>query len=315
MKYLFFDIECSNCLHGFGKMCEFGYVLTDEKFNVIKKGDIPMSPGKGPDNAFYLRGRKGEKDLELAYEYDYYLSQPEFPEFYDRIKSMMEDPDTICFAYAMGNDIHHLYHSCKRYKLEPLNYLCYDVQKLASIYLNTGKMMSLKKACLRIVGPHSMTRLIEHLSRDDAEMEKLIFEAVCELTGKDSKELLKSPEFVGTNSNEYMKIARQRVKRKINSEGHKLYNSLAIPNEDLDKEENIGRRYNISGELKAKSKYLKDTINLIQERNGLLCNQLRKTDYFIVLDEKNKEEILGGLKHPFDGKILTYAEFINSKKN
>ena len=55
MKYLFFDIECSNCFNGVGKMCEFGYVLVDENLQVITADDIPMSPGKGRGNRFYLR--------------------------------------------------------------------------------------------------------------------------------------------------------------------------------------------------------------------------------------------------------------------
>ena len=38
MKYLFFDIECANRLN---KICEFGYVLTDENFNILKK-DLKM---------------------------------------------------------------------------------------------------------------------------------------------------------------------------------------------------------------------------------------------------------------------------------
>ena len=37
MKYLFFDIECSNCFNNIGKMCEFGYVVTDENFKIITK--------------------------------------------------------------------------------------------------------------------------------------------------------------------------------------------------------------------------------------------------------------------------------------
>lgn len=53
MKYLFFDIECSNCFNGVGKMCEFGYVLTDENFKIIKMDDIPMSPGKGRECRFH----------------------------------------------------------------------------------------------------------------------------------------------------------------------------------------------------------------------------------------------------------------------
>ena len=45
MKYLFFDIECANCFDRKGKIFSFGYVLTDEKFNVIEpREDILVSP-------------------------------------------------------------------------------------------------------------------------------------------------------------------------------------------------------------------------------------------------------------------------------
>lgn len=175
MKYLFFDIECSNCFNGKGKICEFGYVLTDENFKIIKQDDIPMSPGKGRENRFYLKGRKHEKDIELAYKYDDYFKQPEFNKFYDRIKKIMEDPDTICFAFSMENDISYLHNACTRYNLEPLNYICYDVQQFAKKYLEKKNLMSLKNACHEIVGPHSTVQLQEHLSRDDAKMEMMIF--------------------------------------------------------------------------------------------------------------------------------------------
>ena len=91
-----------------------------------------------------------------------------------------------------------------------------------------------------------------------------------------------------------------------------MYNSLVVSESELDKPENVGRRYNISGELKADLNTLKVTIELIKEKNGLFCNRLSKTDYFIVYDEKNKEEILKGFKHPFDGQILTYQEFLQT---
>lgn len=33
MRYLFFDIECCN-----GRdICEFGYIITDDKFNILEK--------------------------------------------------------------------------------------------------------------------------------------------------------------------------------------------------------------------------------------------------------------------------------------
>ena len=315
MKYLFFDIECSNCFNGVGKMCEFGYVLTDENFNIMKHGDIPMSPGKGREYRFYLKGRKHEKDLELAYEYDYYFSQPEFPSFYNQIKRMMEDPDTACFAYSMDNDIPHLHHACTRYKLQPFNYECYDVQKLVAAYLEKKGQMSLKNACLRIVGPNSVVKLQEHLSRDDAEMERLIFEAICILTKTDSKVLLEQSQFARTNSIEYMDCVKERGKRKrLKTAGHELYNSLAVPDEELDKPENIGKRYNISGELKADLNALKVTIELIKHKGGILCNKISKSDFFIAYDQKNKEEILNGFKHTFEGQLLTYEEFLATIK-
>ena len=195
MKYLFFDIECSNCFQGIGKMCEFGYVLTDESFNVIRQEEIPMSPGKGKGNRFHLKGRKHQKDLELAYDYSYYFEQPEFPHFYKKIRGLVEDPDTICFAYSMDNDIPHLYNSCKRYGLKPFNYVCYDVQKLVGRYYEIQEQMSLKNACLKIVGRNSLVKLQEHLSRDDAMMEMMIFEALCMFNKKKPSELLAESDF------------------------------------------------------------------------------------------------------------------------
>ena len=38
MNYLFFDVECANSFDGVGKICEFGYVFTDENLNIIKQG-------------------------------------------------------------------------------------------------------------------------------------------------------------------------------------------------------------------------------------------------------------------------------------
>lgn len=40
MRHLFFDIECA---YGNRAICEYGYVLTDEKFNAIRKRNILMT--------------------------------------------------------------------------------------------------------------------------------------------------------------------------------------------------------------------------------------------------------------------------------
>ena len=42
MEYIFFDIECANCFNGDGKICSFGYVITDRFFNILEKEDIVL---------------------------------------------------------------------------------------------------------------------------------------------------------------------------------------------------------------------------------------------------------------------------------
>lgn len=312
MKYLFFDVECANCFEGIGKICEFGYVLTDEKFNVIRADDIPMSPGRGGRNRFYLKGRKNERDLELAYDHSYYLSLPEFPKFYEQIKALMEDKDTICFAYSMNNDIKHIANTCKRYCLEPLDYICYDIQKLAIKYLRQKNQISLHKACMRIVGPTLTIKLQEHLSRDDAKMEMMIFDAVCELMGKTSTEVLNELEFAKVNSVEFLeKISTHENRKRLNSKGHELCLSLSVSREELDNSNYVGKRYNFSGALKAHYNELLIAIDYVKQHNGVLCNNLSKTDFFVVYNQANKEEILNVFKRPFDGKIIIYDELIN----
>ena len=44
MKYTFFDIECANCIEGQAKICSFGYVITDEQFNLLEKEDLIVNP-------------------------------------------------------------------------------------------------------------------------------------------------------------------------------------------------------------------------------------------------------------------------------
>ena len=314
MKYLFFDIECSNCFGGIGKMCEFGYVLTDEEFNVIMFDDIPMCPGKGRENDFHLIGRKHERDLELAYSYDHYREQPEFPFFYESIRRLMEDGDTICFAYSMDNDIPHLYNACKRYKLKPIEYTCYDVQKLVAAYLEEKGQMSLHNACKRIAGPACMVRLQEHLSRDDAMMEKLIFEAICLLTKKKPVELLEESKYASTDSSAFMKrIDQRKLAKKKHDEYVAQYKALVAPIEDWDKPENKGKRFNVSDAVKCDPKLMKAVIELVTSKGGIFVNSISSSDYFIAHDEDNREAIKRSFRHPYNGMMLVYDDLFALK--
>lgn len=71
-------------------MIEFGYVFTDKNFKIPRKDECVVSPERDGENRFYLKGRKGQRDLEPPYEYDYYYEQPEFPVFYEKNKTLSQ---------------------------------------------------------------------------------------------------------------------------------------------------------------------------------------------------------------------------------
>lgn len=312
MKFLFFDIECSNCFNGVGKMCEFGYVLMDENFKILKMDDIPMSPGKGRECRFHLRDRMKQNDITLAYEEEYYFQCKEFPYFYKTIERLVCDPDTICFAFSADNDIMHLYNSCKRYNLKPFHYVCYDIQKLGDKYLESKNQMNLKNTHMQIVGPNKSIQYQEHLSRDDARMTADIFEAICVLDQKTSIQLLEESLFAKFDASEFVINFFNKAKAKANkTKAFDLYREEAGKNfEKRDLDEYKGKRYNISGKLKRDPNVVKDLIEKIQASGNIVVNAIDFTDTFVVLDEENKNQLAESIGDHFSGEYMLVDELL-----
>ncbi len=316
MKYLFFDIECSNCFNGIGKIVEFGYVLTDENLKIKIKDELVMSPGKGRDSRFNLVGRKGQKDLILSYDYDYYYQQPEFPTFYQKIKSLMEDENTLCFAWSSSNDMRYLFQTCKRYGEKPLKYICYDVQKIADSYLEIKEKISLKKACIKIVGPGSTVKLQEHLSSDDAKMVLMILDALCVLKKVNMETLLSKSKYAKDNSLEFCNNNELREKKKKEIKyNHLLYNKVSKNDNCISKkEEFIGKRMNLSEDVKKKTKSIKTIIRKAHELGYVLVNSLSDTDIFVVYNKENEEKLKHIFKKEFKGKFVLLSQIFENVK-
>ena len=132
MKYVFFDIECACVFKSVAKICAFGYVLTDEQFNVLEREDILLNP-KGK---FHLTDRKGREGLVLPYEYEDFKTYPPFPAAYARIKALLEDKEHIVLGHATLNDVNYLNLETRRYKLPSFRFDFYDTQ---FFYMNTQK--------------------------------------------------------------------------------------------------------------------------------------------------------------------------------
>ena len=169
MKYLFFDIECANCFEHTGKIYSFGYVLTDETFEVLESEDMLMNP-KVDKWDFYVI-----KHI-LAYPRAEILRQPDFAQRYDRIRSLLTDKDTLVFGFSLQNDVKFLFDETTRYGLPPLVFNYYDVQTMLCMLDNSKMPVSLEKAYSARCGA---TAEDLHRSDRDAFATMMILRSIC----------------------------------------------------------------------------------------------------------------------------------------
>ena len=179
MRYLFFDIECANCDNGNGKICSFGYLLTDEAFNIIEYCDLLIDPKA----KFKLRGYGKKKYIQLAYPEAAFFASPPFTYYYETIKSMLTAENTMIFGYAPENDASFLRSEFERFSLPEVDFVFYDVQRLFKNIADKEdkNLCSLSHACEKL---QIDTAFITHKSCDDAFATMLVLKELCKITGK-----------------------------------------------------------------------------------------------------------------------------------
>lgn len=186
MRFVFFDIECANCFQGKGKICSFGYVITNENFEIQEQHDMIVNP----DSKFNLG-----PDIKLAYSKSEFKSAPLFPLFYDEIDALLSDPESLVFGFSASNDARYVRDECIRYNLPSINYRFYDVQKMYMCYNELKNQPSLVGLCNQYNIPENQD---VHKSDVDARMTMEVLQNLCELTGKDVCDLISSyPGSVG----------------------------------------------------------------------------------------------------------------------
>ncbi len=182
MKYVFFDIECACVFKSVAKICAFGYVVTDEQFNLLAREDILLNP-KGK---FHLTDRKGHEGLVLPYEYEDFKKYPIFPAEYRRIKAILEEKDAVVLGHATLNDVNYLNLETKRYRLPSFRFDWLDTQ---FFWMNTegkyGQQLGLG-AMAEALG----VEFTPHRAVDDAYATMRVCEALCRREGTDVKGLV-----------------------------------------------------------------------------------------------------------------------------
>lgn len=182
MKLVFFDIECAGVHKTYAKICAFGYVVCDEKFNILEKEDILINPrGK-----FELTDRKGEKGINLPYDYAEFKKQPAFPAVYPKIKALLEDKDSYVFGHAVLNDVKYLNLETQRFKLASFNFRFSDSQLMFMTHINDFS----HQFGLEHIANELKVEFTPHRAVDDAYATMRIVEALCKHYDCGIKELL-----------------------------------------------------------------------------------------------------------------------------
>jgi len=311
MQYLFFDLECSNCFGAEGKVCEFGAVLIDENFNIIRTYDIPICPGRTKFETTFDKGF--EKDGGgWAYEKDYYLHEcKELPYHYERIKKVLTDPNILVFGYAVDNDIRYLFQSLKRYNLELLNFRAYDVRLIVS---NFYKQDEIKKKGLietfkHICGLSEFIKMTPHLSLDDAKMTMMVFKEVYKESNIDLNNFI---ELCKDCSYESISYYTEYLQHKIYKQvWEDLIENHSIKN--MNPDDKSGKVITLSAMTRKDLGSLKICKSIIEKNNYYVSRSLKNADIIVIMEGEEEKYIK--LKNELDIPNLKFVLFQDFKKN
>ncbi len=180
MKYLFIDIECANCRDG-GKLCEFGYVLTDSSFFVLERENILINPDTEFDS--YVLNHM------LNFEKEVYDNSPLFSQIYPKIFKLLTDKDTIVVGHTIGGDAVHIGDDCIRYGFDTPDFEYYDIVEIYKDFKKTNNATSLVNMCKELE-----IELEEkvHSADVDANLTMLVFKSLCERNKMSAEQIILS---------------------------------------------------------------------------------------------------------------------------
>lgn len=295
MKYLSFDIECCDGQH----ICEFGYVLIDEKFNIIERDCITINP----EYKFNLTGRERESDISLAFPEEVYYSSPTFDFYYERIKSILTTPDCQIIGFSLSNDAGFLATAYELYEKEPISFTYYDFQKLYQGYTKAKNRTSVEG----FVEELQITDITLHKSDDDSWA---VIRALQIIGERESLTLPETLKMLKKRNNDYQaERAKERnlsLIEKINSGNRKAQNEFMKnfihrlqPSEEKQDELFFGKSVCISSHFQRfRFNEFLSIIERLYEYGATYTGKASLCDIFIEYQEGKDEEIrFASVKH------------------
>lgn len=288
MRFVAFDIESPDGYFAQGNLCEFGYTIADENFNIITEKNLLIRPVYPITKPNYR--------IKLDYPLAVYNSAPLFVEYYDHIAELLSDEDTIVIGHAVHNDIFCLNCACKRNTLKPFDFQFIDTQILYSIYKGVSKIMSLDK-----IADEIGEEFTHHRADEDARMSLLTLKYICEKEGLKYLELLDKYEAIlgfvenGKITNfSSTKIAT--VAPSIGSKNSKrrlLSAFLPVLNKKKNKPTHLFYNKGVAFDSNITLQDINDARSMFQalvDIGGRFQTSINKADFYVTNDETFKSE-------------------------
>lgn len=305
MRYLSFDIECAKVYGDYSPICNFGYVIYDESFELIEKKDIIINPRTN----FKLKGRKGREDVELKYPVETYKKAPSLKFYFKTIKDLLEFKDQMILNHAVLNDINYLKNDIKRLKLPAIKYKAYDTVEIYKAIKNEKKSVSLDKIVDEFLDKEQFTH---HKADDDADAAMMFFIKTCKMMELNPLEMI---EVSGIKPFDSTKDYRNQKK--------KIANDLSKIVEKSKKTKSIndiyeGKKITISKSLEKDLIILEQIIISIYQLGGQFTNSVSEADIFVYEKDKHCkrcESYLHNLENGKEIEGILYDQFKETANN
>lgn len=297
MKYLFFDCEFASSKGGIERICEFGYVIVDEEFNLLEKDNFIINPNIDRKEWDYYALRKILTRKRVEYE-----NSPSFFYFYNKIKNVIEAVDYV-FGHTLSSDAKALNDECIRYSRESINFSFYDVKEIYRQFDNVKCDLSVTKIkeALNIVGEE-----VEHDALADAYNTMLILKEMLDELNLSINDIL---ELVPTAKDEcnYYKVssleaAKERKRQALanpnitsndtNYRDNKILFYQFIDNVKPFKNGDKLKDKKVSITMSYEKTHFKQILNLIQliiDEGGKFILKASESDIFIKYDTYDDE--------------------------
>ncbi len=280
MNYLFFDLEEASTKGNICHICEFGYVLTNEKYEVLKQDNFIMNPMiERRDWDWYALKKiltRKIKEYENAFHFDY---------FYLEIAELIKEADYI-FGHTTAGDVVALNQEFQRNKHKPINFRFYDIailyrqlQSEKGEGSNTISLESMVKQLNIEDGPKVL-----HDAQFDAYNTMLCMKQIQTNVGKTMEEIIHEYPSFGDETNDFIvmsiKLHEEEFEKKceeilkisdgtnilVGSNGHNmLYYHIYLDNmKPSDNELGKFKERKVSISLNYEQDHYRQSLNLIR---------------------------------------------------